>query len=284
MAAAARNSRPSIHSGDLAVAARVQSARAWQALVEGAPERHLRLSEAAAASFEQAGDLRNACRERVIVGSAYLELGAHAEAERALEAALAGAQRMGLPAVIAAAKSTLGIALARQGKLDQALDVERAAVDAFRRHGGARMEIGARANLAKIHAARGELEFAEREARAAVAAAEAVPPARADALAVLSSILLERGRVAEALSAAEKATAAGASPSTAQTRDALLALAHAGALRASGNEAGSRRVIAAARERLMARAATIEDPGLRASFLERVPENAAMAALSDAAP
>jgi tetratricopeptide (TPR) repeat protein len=277
--------RSPTHSGDFAVAARVQSARAWQAMVEGAPERHLRLSEAAAASFEQAGDLRNACRERVIVGSAYLELGAHAEAERALEGALAGAQRMGLPTVTAAANSTLGIALARQGRFGEALAVERAAVDAFRRHGGARMEITSRANLAKIYAACGDLESAEREARAAVAVAEAVLlPTRAVALAVLSSALLDRGRVAEALSAAQEATRAGASPRTPQAGDALVALVHAKALRASGDEAGGSVVIAAARERLLTRAATIEDPKLRASFLEQVPENIATMALGGPSP
>jgi len=186
---------------------------------------------------------------------------------------------MGLPTVTAAANSTLGMALARQGKLDQALAVERAAVDAFRRHGGARMEIASRANLARIHAARGDLERAERAARAAVASAEAVPPARADALTVLASVLFERGRVAEALSAAQDASSAGASPRTPQACDALLALVHAKALRAAGDAAGSSLVIAAARERLLARAATIEDPGLRSGFLERVPENAAMVAL-----
>ena len=276
--------RSPTHSGDFAVAARVQSARAWQAMVEGAPERHLRLSEAAAASFEHAGDLRNACRERVIVGAAYLELGAHAEAERALEGALAGAQRMGLPTVTAAANSTLGVALARQGRFDQALAVERAAVDAFRRHGGARMEITSRANLAKIYAASGDLETAEREARAAVAVAEAVLPARAGAMAVLSSILLDRGRVAEALSAAQESARTGAMPRAPQPGDALLALVHARALRAAGDEAGCGVVITAARERLLTRAATIEDPQLRASFLEQVPENVATMALGGPVP
>ena len=259
--------------GDFAAVARAHSARAWQALVEGEPERYLRLSQASAASFEQAGDLRNACRERVVSGSAHLELGAHAEAERTLAGALDEAKRMGLPTVAAMAQSTLGMVFARQGRLDVALAAKRAAVEAFRSYGNARLEATSRAHLAQIHVLHGDLSEAQREARAAVAMPAATLPTRAHTLAVLAEVLLACGGVTEALSTAEEAAGVGALLGASHAGEALLLLTHARALQAAGDGPGARRVIATARERLQERATTIEDPALAVSFLERVPEN-----------
>jgi hypothetical protein len=49
---------------------------------------------------------------------------------------------------------------------------------------------------------------------------------------------------------------------------------HAEALHATGNTEAARAAIEVARASLLARAAKIKDPSWRASFLDRVPENA----------
>ena len=59
-------------------------------------------------------------------------------------------------------------------------------------------------------------------------------------------------------------------------------LVYAQALRATGDAAGARGAIEAARARLLGRATKIQDAAFRASFLERVPENARTLALADA--
>jgi eukaryotic-like serine/threonine-protein kinase len=56
--------------------------------------------------------------------------------------------------------------------------------------------------------------------------------------------------------------------------EALVRVVHAEALRATGDDAGARAAIRAAKARLDARAAKLEDPALERSFRTRVPENA----------
>ena len=85
-ARAARRGRR--RASDPAIAGWVLEARAVSAGSAGDPGARVRLADAAAESFETAGDLRNACLQRVSVGYAYNEIGAYAEAERALRGAL----------------------------------------------------------------------------------------------------------------------------------------------------------------------------------------------------
>ena len=62
----------------------------------------------------------------------------------------------------------------------------------------------------------------------------------------------------------------------------LLYLVHAEALLATGDRASARAAIGAAREKLLSRSLKIGDPGLRATFLERIAENARTLALARA--
>jgi hypothetical protein len=57
-------------------------------------------------------------------------------------------------------------------------------------------------------------------------------------------------------------------------RGAFVRLIHAEALHATGAHDAARSAIASARDRLLAIASRITDPGHRQSFLEAVPENA----------
>jgi hypothetical protein len=67
-----------------------------------------------------------------------------------------------------------------------------------------------------------------------------------------------------------------------QFRAAFVRLTHAEALHATGAHDAAARAIADARARLLAIADKITDPDYKASFLERVPENAKTLTLADA--
>ena len=115
----------------------------------------------------------------------------------------------------------------------------------------------------------GDADGALREAVASVEALQTLP-ARSEALAILAQVHLARGDAERALQVAEEAMellrALGALPDA----DALVRLVHAEALRAVGQEHAALEAIGAARDRLLERAASIEDEEMRRSFLENV--------------
>jgi tetratricopeptide (TPR) repeat protein len=266
---------------DPAVEGRVVQARATLALVSGDVGDYLQRMSSAAALFEEGGEARMACNARVGVGYAYLEIGAYGESERCLREARAGAELLGLPQIAAVATHNLGLVLARTGALAEARSVEEEVAEAFRRQGDLRLEAATRSYLSQILVLSGDLEAAEREARAALALL-VLPPVRVQTLATLGYALLAAGRANDALAATREATALLAMLGSVDSGESLLRLVHAEALRAIGEEAAARTAILVARGRIMERAAKIKAPLLRASFLERVPENARTLALAEA--
>jgi tetratricopeptide (TPR) repeat protein len=136
-------------------------------------------------------------------------------------------------------------------------------------------------SLAEALRREGDLDGAGREIQ--IALAMVVPIEQPGVLATLSAIRLAQGRAEEALAAAEDAMArCEAMGGCGLFRDAFMRLAHAEALHATGAHDAAARAIAAARARLLAIADKIADPDYKASFLERVPENARTLALADA--
>ncbi len=259
---------------DPLVSARCHQARGHRALVSADPGEYLEHIASAAAQFERAGDLRSACLQRSSYGYGCMEVGAYAESETALRAALAAAEHMGLHNVIADAKHNLGLTLARRDHLGEARIVEQAALDAFQSRGDRRMEGGSRLYLAEICAMAGDLETAEAHARAGLEVLSTTPPMRAYALAVLAHVDLLRGRVASALTSTREAIAVMEQLGSLETGESLLRLVHAEALHANGETVAARSAIVAARARLLARASKVSDPARRATFLENIPENA----------
>ncbi|WP_437518425.1 tetratricopeptide repeat protein [Sorangium sp. So ce1099] len=231
-------------------------------------------------SFGRAGDRRNACVARSNLGFFHAELGDFERAERALRAAMDEAQRMGLHDPVMHALANLGHVLAYRGELAEAERALRQAIEEEERQGDPRAVGTSRTYLAEAHLLAGELEQAEREARIAAAALDAVPPLRAAALAVLAEALLGLGRAGEALAAAGEAMSMLESLGTVEEGESLVRLAHAESLAANGDVAGARAAISAARDRLLARAATVGDPALRELFLARR-ENARTLALAE---
>jgi len=261
-------------ASDPAVAGWVLEARAVSAGSAGDPGARVRLADAAAESFEGAGDLRNACLQRVSVGYAYNEIGAYAEAERALRAAIGVAERMGLDNATATARAQLGRALARLGKLDEAAELLPRAIESLRAQKNVRLVAVATRYLAHLLAARGDLDAAEREARAAADALAGATAMVGDALAMVSDVQRRRGAPADALETATRAMAALEAAGKTAIGEAAVRLAYAEALHDTGDADGARAAIALARERVLARARTLHEAELRRGFLENIAENA----------
>ena len=220
---------------DPEVMAWIETAQAWQALFNGDTGESLKYDEAAARSFERAGDVRNACKSWVGAGYERMLLGRYAESERALGDALAAAERMGLSSVTVNAKHNLGLALARLGRLDEALRIEREAAEAYGAQQDAKMIGASRHYLALILKERNELELAEAEAQISYGALTGFPPLLPRAVATLASIHLAQGKQELALRESREAMAQMAAQGGIEDGEAIIRLIHAETLHAAGD-------------------------------------------------
>src|SRR5262249_43494378 len=128
-----------------------------------------------------------------------------------------------------------------------------------------------------IELAAGDPAAAERAARGAVDVAAAAPPLPlnlSESLAILAQTLLAQRRADDARTAAAEALRMLEELGGIDDGGAVIRLTWAEALDATGDPAGARAAILAARERLLHRAHKIADPATRDSFLNVVPENA----------
>ncbi|HVZ74519.1 MAG TPA: hypothetical protein VHJ20_19190, partial [Polyangia bacterium] len=99
-------------------------------------------------------------------------------------------------------------------------------------------------------------------------------------LGALARARLGRGDAAAALEASREAAAELAALGEIEEGESSVRLAHAEALDQNGFLDEARAVVEAARERLLARAARIEDETWRARFLDDVPLNARIVSLA----
>jgi len=119
----------------------------------------------------------------------------------------------------------------------------------------------------------GRVEEALREARQGVALSERSPRVRAVGLSVVARARVAAGFAGEGLSAATAGRDVLVRLGGVLEEEALVRLARVEALLASGDEEGARGAVREARERLLERAAAIEEAGFRRRFLE-LPEHA----------
>jgi tetratricopeptide (TPR) repeat protein len=265
---------PDVVAHDPEVKGSICRARAVRAHYGGDPGAALLEFAAAADAFRQVGDDLSSATQRANVGFMHVELGEYAEAERALREALDVADRYRLAELAAFAKHNLGLALGRQGRLDEGRRMEEEAALAYRAAGNRRLEGGSRIYLASILASAGDLAAAEEQAQEAIALVSSFPPVQAHALATLADIWLLLGRARDSLQPAEEAVRLLEDLGGIEDGEALVRLVHAVALGQVGHHNAARAAIAKARDRLLARADRIASPIWRTSFLTRVPENA----------
>jgi serine/threonine-protein kinase len=255
---------------------------AWIALTQAELAAHdgdlttsLRLLEAAVERFSEAGDARNACRQRAAVGRLYLQLGAYASAEAVLGQAVDAAEAMRLyfaPSV----RWQLGWALARTDRLAEALAHFERGVEGLVAQRNPRAEALARAYHARALAMGGDVIAAVREADRVLAMEAAAPGCRPLVMAVLAEAAARRGENPAAIELCRRAVGAlDALPGSVEG-EAFVRLALFQALRRAGAEVEAQRVLAQARARLAAAAERIGEEALRSSFLEQVPEHATL--------
>ncbi len=254
--------------------AHVYRTRAYRAHVGGDAASALSLYNVAIANFEQAGDTRAACRYLVSAAAACIELGAYADAERALGDALSSAERMGLQGVMASAWHHTGMLMARLGDTRTAVQREEAAIEAFVAQGDRRMEGAARLYRALFLSMDAQLDRAERETLAAIETFGLTPPLRAYGLAVLGRIRLTGSAPERAEPPAREAMDVLDALGGVEEGESYVRLTFAEALDANGDHEAACEAIATARVRILERAAMIHDPVWKESFLERVRENA----------
>jgi hypothetical protein len=229
-------------------------------------------TEAAAHFYERAGDARDACNQRVRLANGWMSLGEAARAEPVLRAALADAERIGLPLVAGYALQNLGHTLAVTGRPLEGRECERRAIEIAKKLGHGALEAGARLYLSDMALEAGDSEGAEREARAARELLPASSGLRLVALASQARAVSSRDPV-RALELAKDAAEGLASHAGLEEGEARIRLALAEALAGAGDVRGARAVAAAAAEALASRAAKISAPELRDGFLTRVPEH-----------
>ncbi len=257
-----------------AIGARLLQMRALAATHVGDLGAYLLASEAAAERFAAASDMRNALTQRVNVGFAKQELGAYAHAEADLRAAIAGAERMGLNHVALAARANLGIVLSRRESHAEARTIMMEVLKESVAEGDRRFEASARTHLSLILLGAGDEMGAVREAKGAVEMTPASAPSRVFALGALARAQLANDRAIAALEAAEHAMDLLESIGGIEEGESLVRLVLAEAKHAAGDVEGAATAIAAARDRLQARALAIADLAFRQSFLRDVSENA----------
>ncbi|MEO7092188.1 MAG: serine/threonine-protein kinase PknK, partial [Polyangiales bacterium] len=258
-----------------AVTARVAVARFYHAICGGDVGAGSEFAKTAIARFEAVGDLRNACVQRGDFAYTQVELGAYGPATDTLREVLELSERLGrLQYATLAAKQNLGIALARRGSLEEGRRIEEEALAEFQAKGDHRMAGGSRIHLAEIRLLAGDHDGAEKEALAAIETLSNVPAVKAHAMAMLASIDLARGRLADALNEARQANDFLEKGGVLDEGEGLVRLVYAEALWANERQVEGRAAIGTARRRLVERSLRIRDENLRKSFLERVPENA----------
>ncbi|HWO19099.1 MAG TPA: protein kinase [Kofleriaceae bacterium] len=205
-------------------------------------------------------------------------LGAYARAEQTLRAIPSADESMGSSGALR--RFCLAWVLADRGELADAQGLAAALAEDER--GRIRQDEGrARWVLAEVLRRRGDLDAADRELDAALE--RLGPLEQAAALGTRAALRLAQGRAEDARAVAEDAVArCAAMGGCGMFRGALVRLAHAEALHATGARAAAREAITEARARLLAIADRIGDPEYRRSFLEEVPENARTLALARA--
>ncbi|HEX2574066.1 MAG TPA: protein kinase [Polyangia bacterium] len=237
----------------------------------GEPSRARAAFERASAAYQAVGDERAALAARLLSATVLLWMGGQADAEAEISACMEAAERLGLLLLQGWAQSYLLEALGRRGAYEEIRERWEVFMSPVQTFGNPQFLAQAKVSLSRSLLLSGQAEAAEQEARAALELCGEPSPWRCVCLTALAQVLVERGQAAEALAWAREAMAfielhGGCTKGI----EAELRLVHAEALAATGDMAGARAAIGAARARLHARAETIEEDAWRRAFLEDV--------------
>jgi eukaryotic-like serine/threonine-protein kinase len=222
--------------------------------------------------LEPGGEERRALIVRSNLAFIELQLGQIEQAEVSLRAALLVAGRLGVETTTALLLQNLGIALRLEGRGVEALEAQTRALELFLTHKDPRLAGWSRLQLALLALDRSDLDNALEQARAVLAGSIEMQAIGAHAIA--SRVLLLQGAQTESLASAKLAVKAIEQVGCVEDFEILAYVTLAEAHLASGDPESVKQSLRVARERLEVRLDGIEDPALRASFIERVPEHA----------
>jgi tetratricopeptide (TPR) repeat protein len=249
-------------------------ARCHVVAFEGKPWAQLCSAMEGEQSFAAARSNLGAALMGVFRGAALFALGQYESALVELGKAVSKTERVGAELYAALAHLYEGAVVARLGEIARGRSITEAAVTSFYRQGNPIYFGIARMFLAHVLDLAGELEAAEREVSEAALVLESVPALRCTCLGVQGAVMLRRGHTEAAAAILEDAHAILVSVGSMAEGESMLRLLYAEALAAIGRSADAKRALATAYERLMQRAALIEDDEARTTFLTRIPENA----------
>jgi len=231
-------------------------------------------------AFARIGDDRQALVHTLNLLWGRLDLGAYDEVEAPAREALEKAVALGMTFARHAAEYCLGRALHALGRPREAFDHLSAAASGFEEGGVPRLAGAAWIALSDLHLVELDVVAASRSVDRAVETLEDNAAYLALALATRARVRALQGRLPEALADAEEAIAPILLGGHAIEGAARLRLVHAEVLHAAGFTDRARVAITEARDAILAQADAIPDAGWRASFLEKVEDNARTLALA----
>jgi tetratricopeptide (TPR) repeat protein/tRNA A-37 threonylcarbamoyl transferase component Bud32 len=253
-------------------------ALAYYHVVDGDLSRSLALSEEAGEHARQIGHPFREVDALLALAAARELVGLYEEALATLHTAHEAATRVTSPQHLAGIETLLGRVNAALGRLDEAMRHFGSAAGRARALGDNRTLAIAMAGEARTRcqaaAAPAELEAGAQLATGAlVLVADSAPPVEAEAHLALALIHLRSDRPAEAVTEALAAVALLDALGAQERFEIEILLAAHDALVAAGRAEEAAPMLRRAAERLQQRAGHIEDAGVRASFLGRVPHN-----------
>jgi tetratricopeptide (TPR) repeat protein len=252
---------------------RAESLRAHIALSQGNPAEQVASFRRAADYYESIGHQRAACEGLSNLAIGLLEVGQLEEAETCMRRVLATAQKLDLKYIVGGALQGLTNILAYLGSLDEARATGLQAISVTIAQNDRRFQGYAEAYLSVTEYLAGDYLRAERHASTAVTTWESVLSVRPFAFALLARAQLAQGRRVEALLSARDAYDRLERLGGADDGDATIRLALAECLIATGDALAARGVLDKASRRILASAEAIDDPAVRESFLNRIPEH-----------
>jgi tetratricopeptide (TPR) repeat protein len=265
---------------DAHLAARAESVRSQLARAEG------RLSVAAAHQsrtvqlHERSGNARAACEALGNLAVWLMEVGQLEKAEGYARQVLAMSESMRLSHFLGGVSQLLTNCLAYQGRLDEARAVGQRGLAWTRERGDRWFLPYVQLYLSMTEFLAADYPAAETLARGALNSTVDKPALRPFGLALFARARLAQGFGDEALALAKEAHAVLDAKSSVEDGEATVRLAYAEVLVASDNRPEAVRVVSEAMLWLRQRTQSLDDPALRVSFLERIPEHRRLCALA----
>jgi eukaryotic-like serine/threonine-protein kinase len=239
-------------------------------------------SESAVAAFEQAGDLRSSTEYLINLGNVLCELGQLEDAHQRFRAALGVGERMNLAPVVLCSLVNLTCIESYRQNVEIAVDLGRRATELARLHGDLRCFGMTHIYLARNAHSKPDFIAAEEHAQASIEAFRNILGLLSTAMATMARALLAQNRKDEALACAQAADRLMSLHGVPEEGETLVRLVLAETLLAADDLEAGRDAVRTAWRLVENKAVAIDDLAARQTFLELIPDHAAIRALAHA--